>query len=201
MSSDGAALLAAAVRAACQAGAPRRTVQAVAAAVTGVLVRPTSGAVPHSDTRRPAGAQSNACEEAGDPLELLSSLRAARKAQRQRKKERRRVAKLASTTETKSISTLPTNAADHDKSSGEILVVESAPALASPPVVQSGLDLQSDGGHHSVVSYAPTLSVGASERVGIQGRSHASSVFGDTVAATDVHKGKRGRGGGKHGGR
>ena len=44
MSADGAALLAAAVRAAVLAKAPRRTVQAVAAAVAGVLVRLTTAA-------------------------------------------------------------------------------------------------------------------------------------------------------------
>ena len=93
---DGAALLAAAVRAACQAKAPRRTVQAVAAAVTGVLVRPIVAAVPRSGAVVPAGAQS-AHEEPSDPAILLESLRAARRAQRARKKERRRAAKQAAT--------------------------------------------------------------------------------------------------------
>jgi hypothetical protein len=91
---DGAALLAAAVRAAVQANAPRRTVQAVAAAVTGVLVRPaTAVAEPHTDTWVQPDAQMHA-EEAGDSAQLLASLRAVRRGQRQRKKERRRVAKL-----------------------------------------------------------------------------------------------------------
>ena len=42
MAVDGASLLAAAIRAACQAGALRRTVQAVASAVTAILVRPAA---------------------------------------------------------------------------------------------------------------------------------------------------------------
>ena len=76
---DGAALLAAAIRAAVHAKAPRRTVQAVAAAVTGVLWRPTAAAEPHIDAR----------VQAGTPVE---ELRANRNAQRQRKKDRRRSA-------------------------------------------------------------------------------------------------------------
>lgn len=93
MAVDSAALLAAAVKAACLAGAPRRTVQAVASAVTGVLVRP-AGAVLHTDLRMPAGTQCRA-EGDDDPAQLLSALRSVRKAQRQRKKERRRAAKQA----------------------------------------------------------------------------------------------------------
>ena len=96
MSWDGAALLAAAIRAACLAKAPRRTVQAVAAAVTGVLVRPTAAAEPRAAASVPAGAQS-AHDEAASPDQLVDSLRVARRAQRARKKERRRAAKLAAT--------------------------------------------------------------------------------------------------------
>ena len=78
---DGAALLAAAIRAAVQAKAPRRTVQAVAAAVTGVLLRqPTVAAVPHTDSRKQPDAPMEA-EAAGDPAQLLASLRAARRSQ------------------------------------------------------------------------------------------------------------------------
>ncbi len=94
MSVDGAALLAAAVSAACRAKAPRRTVQAVAAAVTGVLMRPSAAAVPRPNAAVPAGAQSPA-EDDGDPALLLDTLRAARRAQRTRKKERRKAARQA----------------------------------------------------------------------------------------------------------
>lgn len=98
MSADGPALLAAAVRAACLAKAPRRTVQAVAAAVAGVLVRPaTSGDAPSvvnagrvrsefSHGRNPGGSDTS-------PEVLLEKLRAARREQRQRKKNNRRAAK------------------------------------------------------------------------------------------------------------
>mmetsp|Transcript_50274 Transcript_50274/g.139588 ORF Transcript_50274/g.139588 Transcript_50274/m.139588 type:complete len:244 (-) Transcript_50274:276-1007(-) len=95
MAADGAALLAAAVGAACRAKAPRRTVQAVAAAVAGVLVRPAAAAaVPRPGAAVPAGAQSAGPDDS-DPVQLLDSLRAARRAQRIRKKERRRAAKQA----------------------------------------------------------------------------------------------------------
>ena len=93
---DGAALLAAAVRAACQAKAPRRTIQAVAAAVTGVLVRPMAEAVPRPRSEVPAGAQGAPVPApAEDPAVLVDTLRAARRAQRARKKVRRREAKQA----------------------------------------------------------------------------------------------------------
>jgi hypothetical protein len=77
MGLEGAALLAAAIRAAIQAKAPRRTVQAVAAAVTGVLWRPTAANTPQVDARA----------QAGTPV---AEVRANRMAQRQRKKDRRR---------------------------------------------------------------------------------------------------------------
>jgi hypothetical protein len=76
---EGAALLAAAIRAAIHAKAPRRTVQAVAAAVTGVLVRPTAAAARDVDATGPAGT-------------TVEEIRAQRGAQRQRKKLRRRLA-------------------------------------------------------------------------------------------------------------
>eukprot|EP00929_Paragymnodinium_shiwhaense_P121781 TRINITY_DN9415_c0_g1_i1.p1 TRINITY_DN9415_c0_g1~~TRINITY_DN9415_c0_g1_i1.p1 ORF type:complete len:233 (-),score=43.63 TRINITY_DN9415_c0_g1_i1:401-1099(-) len=98
MAADGAALLAAAVRAACLAKAPRRTIQAVAAAVTGVLVRPLSAAAaPAPVSSVPARPQRTAA--GGDEVvpasseDLLNALRAARSAQRRRKKERRQAAK------------------------------------------------------------------------------------------------------------
>ena len=91
MAVDGASLLAAAIRAACHAGALRRTVQAVASAVTAILVRPVA-AVPRRESRSPAGAPGDAAGEADDAPAWLASLRAVRQAQRARKKERRRAA-------------------------------------------------------------------------------------------------------------
>ena len=91
MTADGAALLAAAIRSAVLAKAPRRTVQAIASAVTGVVLR--SG----NDVPRPAAPvrESTHADEAADDSSLLAALRASRKAQRIRKKARRREAKLA----------------------------------------------------------------------------------------------------------
>jgi hypothetical protein len=174
MSADGPALLAAAVRAACQANAPRRTVQAVAAAVTGVLVRPhTVAAEPHTDTGVRAGARSNA-EADGDPAMLLSSLRAVRKAQRQRKKERRLAAKqaapLASNDAPIEVSApnadVPTSKADvADQSAVTEGVSAAVPApqpgsqLPSPPTLQlesfAAKDATFDS--ESLYSRAPTL--------------------------------------------
>ena len=97
MAVDGASLLAAAIRVACQVAAPRRTVQAVASAVTAILVRPAA-AVPRRESGSPAGAPGEAAGEADDAPALLASLRAVRQAQRARKKERRRAAKVAAAT-------------------------------------------------------------------------------------------------------
>jgi hypothetical protein len=96
MAADGPALLAAAVRAACLAKAPRRTIQAVAAAVAGVLARPaTMAATPREASSARAGDMRNAADAGNGfpPEELLAALRAARSAQRRRKKVRRRTAK------------------------------------------------------------------------------------------------------------
>ena len=94
MAADGPALLGAAVRAACLAKAPRRTIQAVAAAVAGVLVRP---GLPVA-TPGPSGSKlpcetGTARECTTDPSDLLEALRASRRAQRKRKKQRRRNAR------------------------------------------------------------------------------------------------------------
>ena len=97
MAADGPALLAAAVRAACLAKAPRRTIQAVAAAVAGVLARPApAAATPRLAPSVPANFGRHAADGAtsdASPEELLAALRAARAAQRKRKKERRRAKK------------------------------------------------------------------------------------------------------------
>ena len=133
MAVDGASLLAAAIRAACQAGAPRRTVQAVASAVTAILVRPAA-AVPRRESRTPAGAPGEAAGEADDAPALLASLRAVRQAQRARKKERRRAAKVAAAT---APSTNPADAAGRGPSSGEAQGLAPAPASATSPSAPS----------------------------------------------------------------
>ena len=90
-SSDGASLVAAAVRAAILAKAPRRTVQAVAAAVTGAVVhRPlsrhrTASRVPAEEPAWPPTAAGGLSSD-----ELLAALRADRQVKRRKKKERRR---------------------------------------------------------------------------------------------------------------
>lgn len=97
MSADGACLMAAAVRAAVLANAPRRTVQAVASAVAGVLMRYATAATPEQAPAARAGSQRTAAAaESGDKSadELLHALRAARSAQRRRKKERRHAGKV-----------------------------------------------------------------------------------------------------------
>ena len=89
---DPASLLGAAVRAACLAKAPRKTVQAVAAAVTAVLVKQeqdTAVATPGTEPRVTVGVPGTvvgACEA----QVLVDQLRDARRAKRQRKRHRRR---------------------------------------------------------------------------------------------------------------
>ena len=89
MTCDGASLVAAAVRAAVLAKVPWRTVGVVAVPVTSALV---SAKLPRASAR--ADTQSNA-DDAEEPTVILDALRAARKAQRIRKNERRRAAKAA----------------------------------------------------------------------------------------------------------
>jgi hypothetical protein len=99
---DLAALLGAAVRAAVLARAPRRTVQAVAAAVTGVLVRPAAAASPRRWQEPPeddkGSKQGDACDGASAE-ELLQALRQARAARRRKKKQSRRLRKAHGTAE------------------------------------------------------------------------------------------------------
>ena len=80
-----------------QNGTPRRTVAAVAAAVAGTALfaaaRPTQPATRAREP--PLDTLSDAEGNAGDPAQLLASLRAVRKAQRSRRKQRRREAKQA----------------------------------------------------------------------------------------------------------
>jgi hypothetical protein len=123
MAADGPALLAAAVRAACLAKAPRRTVQAVAAAVASVLARPANlEAAPKMVPAMHAGSLRRPSEDAGgaSPEELLAALRAAKSAQRKKKRERRRAAKRA-----KAAAEAP------DK-----MDLECAPVAVTPPLQQ-----------------------------------------------------------------
>ena len=93
----GAALLAAAVRAAIIARAPRRTVAAVAGAVACAIGRPaTAPAQQPVPTAPEEPSASVAAAPAGSsPEELLAALRAARAAQRRWKKTRRKATKEA----------------------------------------------------------------------------------------------------------
>ena len=138
---DGGALLAAAIRAACLAKAPRRTVQAVAAAVTGVLVRfVATDAAPASCTGVPTRPQRAATPETAvtSAEDLLQALRVARSTQRRRKKERRKAAKVvacsASAQEVKVT----------DRPVGVVLECV-APGAAEPRLDAAPLHVMSDG--------------------------------------------------------
>lgn len=95
MAADGPAFVAAAVRAACLAKAPRRTVSAVAAAVAAVFAHQHASATSGRKVAEQPAAQCAAdvvTDEASPPT-LVEALRSARRAQRRRKKERRLAAK------------------------------------------------------------------------------------------------------------
>ena len=88
--------------------------QAVAAAVTGVLRSATAEAAPPQTSRVPAGSKRTAAAEAsGDASaeELLQALRAARSAQRRKKKERRRADKAGAPAEHRVAEAAPTGEA------------------------------------------------------------------------------------------
>ena len=89
---DGAALLAAAIKAAVSARAPRRTVQAIAAAVTAVVLRPDAPASTVTDTRVSAEVPDAPSVSEED---LALRLRQARAARRRAKRQRRQAAKAA----------------------------------------------------------------------------------------------------------
>ena len=92
MSSDGAALMSAAVRAAILAKAPRRTVQAVAAAVAGALVHRQPAPRAQTAPREPAEVRASPPPMPSDasPEVLLEACREAREAKRNAKKVRRK---------------------------------------------------------------------------------------------------------------
>ena len=98
MAADHPALLAAAVKAACQAKAPRRTIQAVASAVAAVLARPVASATPCSvhlePARQPRRSNPDLDADDGASTEALTqALRAARASQRQLRKTKRKAAR------------------------------------------------------------------------------------------------------------
>ena len=185
MAADGAALLAAAVRAAVLAKAPRRTVQAVAAAVTGVLLRPvTAAAEPRTGPIAPPDAPGNA-EDACDPAILRATLRSVRSARRQRKKQNLREAKQAAlaSQETLPSDSQPRAEVHHDASTaghraelGGVPATEPAPVLESPlgpnsPSSPRGLDLQRLPSCGAVSARHDDLSMNS----GISGTLRASS--------------------------
>ena len=137
---DGAALVAAAVDAAIRASAPRRTVAAVAAAVAGTVL--SAAAAPRQPATKPqvhTQDPQSATLEADSPDKLLASLRAVRRAQRLRKKQRRRDAKQAAGLSL-SAADLPQPLADVKDDGAAGLCAEHVGALAAVPAVpQSSL--------------------------------------------------------------
>ena len=142
-----------------------------------------------------AGARCEAGEADGDPLALLSSLRAARAAQRKRKKERRKAAKAAAASATAPVSG---GAAGPDPGSGDASVSAPAPApeptVARTPPVPSTVGLQMEGGSDvtSVSSY----------RTLARASSHPSERSNPYPQAANIsrrshHTGNRGRVGGR----
>ena len=129
MSCDGAALVAAAVRAAVLAKAPRRTVGVVATAVTSALV---SAKLPREPSAKPDTSDSSHKVECdASPEELLTALRSARSLRRKRKKERVKEAKAAALHKS-SNSAPPKDVRVHDGASDSSSPV--VPATLSSPV-------------------------------------------------------------------
>ena len=193
MSADGPALLAAAIRSAIQAGAPRRTVQAVAAAVAGVLVRPPAAAAePHTDAAAPAGPAGPAEGEA-DPAQLVSRLRAVRRSQRMKKKERVRAAKQAAAEAQSPEPLQPVGPSDSipEDAAGQCPGAEGAPAAA--PARSSSSPV------HTVTAQAPPSAQGSEETAQtMRAPSASTSIVGPSASAASAgrerHSGRR-RGG------
>lgn len=74
---------------------PRRTIKGTAAASIGAVLRHAAEAVPRSGPQAQSAATQCPAILSSDASELLEKLRSLRRAQRQRKKERRRLAKEA----------------------------------------------------------------------------------------------------------
>ena len=112
---DPAALLGAAIRAAVLAKAPRRTVQAVDSAVTGVLVHSAAEAGPGAAAAAPAkeevGPAAATPPTGASAEELVAALREARRAQRRRKKANRKARKGAREPSPSHVTTVNTGAA------------------------------------------------------------------------------------------
>ena len=176
MSVNGAELLFAAIKPAIHAGAPRRTIHAVACGVAGVILRPEAKrTVP--PVRRAETTEHDAVGVSGDPAVLLESLRNVRRMQRLRKKERRRAAKLAArgvpSNDNDVSSNIPDGAAgghtdDRGSSVVELARAPVAPADDVPLNINAGAPIsQPIGGaadHDndaagSMDSYPPTLSI------------------------------------------
>ena len=141
---DGAALIAAAVSAAIRERAPRRTVAAVAAAVAGTLVSATARPTPPA-TRSQVCARDDAQTQAADeddPAQLLSSLRAARRKIRLRRKERRRVAKQAAR-EAQTSPTQPQQAQPSEGAADQHTGPGGVPAVASAQVPSAAVSAHS----------------------------------------------------------
>jgi hypothetical protein len=124
MAADGPAMIAAAVRAACLAKAPRRTVQSVAAAVAGVFAHPpaTARAATAPVARVPAGTQRAASQGVdGDASAetLLAALREARSTQRRKKRERRRATRAGSAAAAPAAELAPNTAQDSEAQPAE----------------------------------------------------------------------------------
>ena len=136
---DGAALVAAAVQAAIRESAPRRTVAAVAAAVAGTVLA-ASKQVPATVHKERAQDAPSVAEVSDDPAELLDKLRSVRRAQRQRKKQKRRDAKQAALDSQR----LSTTAAQHDpaesgtnaSTAGQGAELGGTPAAVPAPVLE-----------------------------------------------------------------
>ena len=177
MSVDGPALVAAAVRAAVLAKAPRRTVQAVAAAVVGVLVNPTNArATPNTGCKVPPGTQRAEDDDSGlDAETLLANLKSSRRAQRQRKKERRRAAK----EEAAAFKTEPKVTVGHVSRSG------SAPLSTTPNLPGVGMDVDATQDKDNESSIA-VLRRSSGDNASVPGRGddrHGGSDHGDPTAA------------------
>ena len=94
MAADSAAIMAAAVRAAVLAKAPRRTVSVVAAAVASAFsAQATKDAAKSMPAIQRIATAGEAMPADASPEELLAALRASRAAQRKRKKENRKAAR------------------------------------------------------------------------------------------------------------
>ncbi|CAE7837144.1 unnamed protein product, partial [Symbiodinium sp. CCMP2592] len=93
---DAASLVAAAIRAACDARAPRRTVAAVAAAAVAAVYRPAAVA---AATRQPSRAREHAPTTGGDGGEREEERREAVRVKRRLKRQKKRAAKAAAATD------------------------------------------------------------------------------------------------------